>query len=105
MWPTTCASGGHTNCSPDGLGASGSAGRGLQSASTAHPGDVRLHAHLKELTGLLLQTVRTMHNESQRPSEPVEVLRYATRKERSAQNKAQWAEDKAIMRWLRMRHG
>ena len=73
---------------------------------TAHPGDVRLHGHLKELTGLLLQTVRTMHSESLRPAPPAPVaVRYATRKERSAQNKAQWAGTKAIIRWLRTRQG
>ena len=68
----------------------------------AHPGDVRLHGYLKELAGLLLQAVRTMHNESLRPPPRPVAVRYATRKERSAQNKAQWAEHKALRRWPRM---
>ena len=72
---------------------------------TAHPGDVRFHGYLKELTGLLLQTVRTMHNASLRPPPDPVAVRYATRKERSAHNKAQSAETKAIMRWLRTRYG
>ena len=78
----------------------------LRARVTAHPGDARLHGHLKEMTGLLLQTIRTMHNESLRPKPaPAPSVRYATRKERSKHNKAQWGEIKDIMRLLRTRYG
>ena len=78
----------------------------LRARLTAHPGDARLHGYLKELSGLLLQTIRTMHTESLRPRPaPAPSVRYATRKERSARNKAQWAETKGIMRLLRTRFG
>ena len=78
----------------------------LRARVTAHPGDARLHGYLKELTGLLLQVVRTLHNESLRPKPaPAPSVRYATRKERAAHNKAQWDERKTIMRLLRTRYG
>ena len=78
----------------------------LRASVTAHPGDARLHGHLKEMTGLLLQVVRTLRNESLRPRPaPAPAIRYATRKERAAHNKAQWDERKTIMRLLRTRYG
>jgi hypothetical protein len=78
----------------------------LRASVTAHPGDARLHGHLKEMTAMLLQVVRTLHNESLRPKPaPAPAVRYATRRERAAHNKAQWAEIKDIKRLLRMRYG
>jgi len=73
---------------------------------TAHPGDARLPGYLKELTGLLLQVVRTMHNAEMRPQPvPRAPLRYATRKERSQHNREEWEEIRTIKRLLRARYG
>ena len=78
----------------------------LRARLTAHPGEARQPGYVKELTGLLLHVVRTLHNESRRPAPtPAPHVRYATRKERAAHNKAQWAETKTMLRWLRERYG
>lgn len=65
----------------------------------------RQHAHTKELIGLLLQAVRSLANHPP-PSEPPlpPVVRLRTRQERSAYNKAAWAELRLAQRLLGSRY-
>ena len=78
----------------------------LRARVTAHPGDARLHGLPEGNDRAAPANVRTMHNESLRPKPaPEPYVRYATRRERAAHNKAQWDESKNIMRLLRTRYG
>ena len=65
----------------------------------------RQHTHMKELVGLLLQTVRSLANHPPQEIHHHHQPRFRTREERSAYNQAAWAELRLAQRLLRTRYG